>query len=223
MLMTKKELIEGYKGIPTANICDAMDQLGLPLGVISELLPISATQKQAVGFAVTLKQMERHQAAEGKSLATHSQVVDDEISYGDILVIDNNGRRDVCTGGALLARRAKMRGASGYVINGCLRDIREIVELDFPVHLVGANPVKSVPHLQTVGVNIPVEIHGVQINPGDLIITDDTGIVVVPIIYAEKVLEKAKEIHAKEIQLDKLVASGMSFAEAAVKAKFQRE
>ena len=220
MSINRRELIEGYMRVPTGNICDSMDELGLPLGVICELNPISATQKQSVGFAVTMKQMERHQIAEGKRLATHSKVIDNEIIYGDMLVIDVNGRKDVCSGGAMLARRAKMRGASGFVINGCLRDIREIVEMDFPVHLLGASPVRSYPHLQTIGINIPVEINGVQITPGDLIVTDETGIVVVPPIYAEEILKKALEINAKEMQLINLISDGMSFADAKAKVKF---
>lgn len=219
MSMTKKELIENYSKIPTGNICDAMDQLKLPMGVISGLNPISYNQKRAVGFAVTIKQMERHQAAEGKNLATHSKVIDEELSYGDMLVIDVNGRRDVCSGGEILAKLAKMKGVSGFIVNGCLRDKQGIVDLDFPVHLIGTSPVKSAPHLQTVGVNIPVEINGVQIIPGDLIVADDTGIVVVPQNFIEDVLKKALEIQEKETKFIELISSGMSFADTIAKIK----
>ena len=217
--MDRSEVIEGYMKVPTGNICDAMDQLGIPIGVILGLNPISPTQKRAVGYALTIKQMERHQTAEGKGLAKHSKVIDDEISYGDMLVIDVNGRKDVCTGGSILAKRAKLRGASGYVINGCLRDVREIAEMDFPVHLVGSTPVKSSPHLQTIGINIPIEINGVQIIPGDLIVTDDTGIVVIPERYIERVLKIALEINEKENQINKMISDGISFADAVSKTR----
>lgn len=217
--LSRKELIEGYLRVPTANVCDAMAQLDLPVRVIEGLHPVSPTQRPAVGFAVTVKQMQRHQAAEGKGLATHSKVIDTQLQYGDMLVIDVGGRTDVCTGGALLARRAQQRGASGYLINGCLRDVREIAALDFPVHLVGASPVKSSPALQTVGINIPVEINGVQILPGDLVMSDDTGVIVVPAQVAEQVLERALAINAKEAALEEMLIVGKTFAEAAAAVK----
>lgn len=215
MAIGREALIEAFLKVPTGNVCDAMIQLSVPLGVIQGLHELDPNQKRAVGFAVTVKQMERHQAAEGKNLATHSRVIDMQLEYGDLLVLDVGGRTDVCSGGALLARRAKMQGASGFIVNGCLRDIREIRKLDFPVHLLGGSPIKSSVHLQTVGIDIPVEIGGVQVNPGDVIITDDTGIVVLPAQYAEAVLAKALEINSKEVTLEALISEGKSFTEAA--------
>lgn len=215
MPISREKLIEGFLKVPTGNVCDAMVQLGVPLGVIQGLHALDPNQRQAVGVAVTVKQMERHQTAEAKNLATHSKVIDGQLEYGDFLVLDVGGRTDVCSGGALLARRAKMQGASGFIVNGCLRDIREIGKLDFPVHLLAGSPIKSSLHLQTVGVNIPVEVRGVQINPGDVIITDDTGIVVLPAQSAESVLAKALEINSKEVALESLISEGKSFAEAA--------
>lgn len=213
--MEKRILLKEYENISTSNVADAMAQLGIPCGVLdANLHPLSLTQRRAAGIAVTVKQMVRSQLAEGASLAKHSKIIDEVLNPGDLMVIDVGGRTDVCTGGFLLALRAKTRGAAGYVINGCLRDIREIAELDFPVHLIGCSPTKSAPMLQTVGINIPLEIGGVQINPGDLVLTDDTGIVVIPMVHAEAVLSKAKEINAKENHLQQLLEQGLSFSEA---------
>ena len=158
--------------------------------------------------------MTRAQSAEGAALAKHAQVIGEMLGEGDMLVIDADGRTDVCTGGALLALCAKLRGASGWVINGALRDIEEIRALDFPVHLKGGSPVKSAPLLQTVGVNVPVEFGGVQICPGDLILTDETGIVVIPAAHAEAVLEKAQSIGRIEAQTEQLLRAGRTFAQA---------
>ncbi len=212
--MNHEQLLEAYRQIPTSNVCDAMQILGIPSGVVVGLRPLSLDQRRAAGFARTIKQMHRKQSAEGKSLARHSKVIDEGLNPGDMLVIDVGGRTDVCTGGGMLALRAKIRGAVGYVINGCLRDLKEIIDLDFPVHLIGGSPVKSSPALETVGVDIPVEIGGVQINPGDLVLTDDTGIVVIPVAVAEAVLKKAQEIQEAEDRLAAMVRSGKSFAEA---------
>ena len=215
MSISRKDLINGFLGLPTGNVCDAMVKLNMPLKVVYGLHQLSSEQSRSVGLAVTVKQMEKYQSGTTTNLATHSRVIDTQLQYGDLLVLDVGGRTDVCSGGSLLVRRAKEQGASGFIVNGCLRDLREIQTLDFPVHLLGGSPIKSSLHLQTVGVNIPVEIGGVQINPGDVIIADDTGIVVFPEEYAEAILKKAMEIHDKETRLENFIKEGKSFAEAA--------
>lgn len=208
------ELVEAFKKISTSNISDAMDKLGVRRGVIHGLKPLSMQQPRTAGVAVTIKQMQRHQEAEGAKLAKHAEVIDELSSPGDVLVFDVGGRFDICTGGALLALRAKMRGVSGYIVNGCIRDAREIIEFDFPVHCCGTSPVKSAPELETVGINIPVQIGEVQIKPGDIIVADDSGIVVVPILKANGVLKEATEIVKKEEKYAELVRAGKSIKEA---------
>lgn len=216
----EKELIEGYKKLITGNFCDAMVRFGLPLGVIYGLYPISANQKMAVGFAATLKQMERHQSEKEENLTAHTKFISEDLSEGGMFVMDIGGRRDICSAGDILARIAKIKGVAGFIVNGCVRDVGGIVELGFPVHAIGTTPEKSAPHLRTIGVNITVEINGVQIRPGDLIVADQTGVVVIPRMYAEKVLEKALEIHSKEAQMINMISKGTSLADAAAKVGF---
>lgn len=213
--MDRMELIRAFEQVPSGNAADALVQLGLCAAVPDAgLHPVGIPQKRAAGYAVTVKQMTRSGNAEGSSLARHAAVIDEQLGEGDMLVIDAGGRTDVCTGGALLALCAKLRGASGWVINGALRDVEEIRKLDFPVHLKGGSPVKSAPLLQTVGVNIPVEIGGVQICPGDIVLTDETGIVVIPPAHAEAVLQKALDIGRREAETERLLREGKSFSEA---------
>ena len=212
--MDRLELIRAFEEIPTSNAADALAQMGLPGCVVNaDLHPIASPQRRAAGFAVTVRQMSRSQNAENAAPARHGQVIDEQLGEGDMLVIDAGGRTDACTGGGLMALRAKIRGASGWVVNGALRDIEDIREMDLPVHLKGSSPARSAP-LQTVGVNIPVEIGGVTIFPGDLVLTDETGIVVIPPAKAEAVLQKAREIGRAEAEAERLLRAGLSFAEA---------
>lgn len=210
----RARLAAAFRVIPTANLCDAMQQLGLGSGVVHGLSPISALQPRAAGFAITVRQAPRHHAEQERHLTTHAQLIDEQLGPDDMLVIDVGGRRDVCTGGAILALRAQVRGAAGFVINGCLRDVREIAASGFPVHLAGSSPVKSSPALQTVGINEPVAIGGAQIRPGDLVVTDDTGIITIAIEVAEQVLVRARQIEAKEAVAIQLIKEGVAFAEA---------
>ncbi len=205
---TKKKLVEGFTGIGTGLVCDAMVLLGLPVRVVTGLHQMDEHQKPYAGFAVTLKQMERHQSETGYNLTRHGEVIDGMLEYGDVLVMDVNGRDDVCTSGGICATRAQARGCVGYVVNGCLRDIEEIAAIDFPVYYKGSHPVKSSPELQTVAINEPVEINKVQIRPGDMIVADRTGIVVFPADCAEKLLAKTQELKEYEDGVMESVKAG---------------
>ena len=213
--MDRIELIRAFEKVPSGNAADALAELGLPDGFVDAgLYPLAPSQRRAAGFAVTVKQVSRSQDPEKAGPARHGQVIDEFLREGSMLVIDAGGRTDVCTGGGLMALRSKLLGASGWVINGAVRDAEEIRALDFPVHLKGTSPVKSVPRLQTAGVNVPVGIGGVQICPGDLVLADETGIVVIPPEQAEAVLAKALEIGRKEEEAERLLLAGKSFMQA---------
>lgn len=206
--------IEEYKKYPTGNVSDAMDNLGIRRGVVLGVQPLDRKQPKAAGFALTIQQMRRKMAYNGKNLARQGGIIDSETQEGDILVIEMGGILDVCTGGALLAMRAQMRGVNGELTNGCLRDADEIVELGFPVYCAGTIPVKSARDVETIGVNVPVMIGGVQICPGDLILMDSTGVVCVPHDYLEDVLTETRKIHAREEKMEALIRAGHSIKEA---------
>ena len=207
--INKMELIAQLQKIPTGNISDAMDKLKVPRGVITGLQPLSLHQPRTAGFALTIKQMPRHQAAENGKLTAHLEAIDDLSMPGDVIVFDVGGRLDVCTCGALLALRAQIRGVSGFVVNGCVRDVKEIVDLQFPVHCCGASPVKSAPALQTVGINLPVQINEVQIRKGDIIVADDSGVIALPFERTHEVLHEASAISKREERYAALLRKGM--------------
>lgn len=164
--------IENYKKFPTANISDAMDNLGLRSGVVLGLHALDVYQPRTAGFAKTIRQMRRKTAFDGKALTKQASIIDTQTEYGDLLVIEATGLTDIATGGAMLATRAQMRGVMGELTNGSLRDIDEIADLKFPVYLGSTSPVKSARFMETVDTDVPVFIGGVQICPEDLILMD---------------------------------------------------
>ena len=135
--------IENYKKFPTANISDAMDNLGLRSGVVLGLHALDVYQPRTAGFAKTIRQMRRKTAFDGKALTKQASIIDTQTEYGDLLVIEATGLTDIATGGAMLATRAQMRGVMGELTNGSLRDIDEIADLKFPVYLGSTSPVKA--------------------------------------------------------------------------------
>lgn len=213
-LEEKKRWIEEYKKYPTGNVSDAMDNLGIRRGAILGVHALDSKQPKAAGFALTIQQMRRRTVYDGKNLACQGGIIDTETVEGDMLVIDMGGAMDVCTGGALLALRAQLRGVSGELTNGCLRDADEIAELGFPVYCAGTVPVKSAKDVETAGVNVPVMIGGVQVCPGDMILMDRTGAVCIPAEKLHEVLAETEKISVREQKMETLIREGHSIAEA---------
>ena len=217
--MDRIKLLEALRSLPTGNIADAMANLGLPCGVMVSPPPaIDLRQPRMAGYAYTLVQMARHQAETEKSLVRHPEVIDSLAQPGDVVVMDVGGRLDVCSGGAMYALRAQMRGLAGFLVEGYLRDLSEIAALGFPTFCRGGCPTKSAPSLQTVAVDVPVRIGGVQVRPGDVIVGDDTGVVVFPAASAEAVLVEAQRIQRLEERVEKYIREGLSVAESRKRA-----
>lgn len=212
--MDRTELREAFAAISTGDIADAMVSAGVLPKTIVGLHAVNPNQKPAAGYARTLKQMVRSNARKDYALAKHGPFIDNVIGPEDVLVIDVDGRLDVCSGGALLVARAKYKGVQGFIVNGCLRDIDDIEKIDIPVYLKAGCPVKSSPLLETVGTDIPVQIGETQVCPGDLIVMDKTGIIVIPIEDAERILEIAQRIQQREDKRMDYVVNGGTVAES---------
>jgi len=212
--MDKEKLRSEFAKISTGDIADAMVAVGILPRTIVGLHPVRADQKETAGYAVTIKQMVRSVNRTEESLAMHGNVIDTMLKAGDVLVVDVGGRMDVCTGGALLALRAQNIGAQGFVVNGCMRDLDDIAEEGFPVYLRGGCPIKSSPMLETVGINIPIQIGDTQVCPGDLVVMDPTGIIIVPIDRAEEICEMALKIQKREDDRMQYVKYGGTVAQA---------
>ena len=212
--MEKDEYIKAYQQLPTGNIADAMAKLGIPCGtMVNGPKPLSIFQPRMAGFARTVIQMPRHQSKKEKKLVKHLEVINSVAEAGDVIVINVFNRQDVCTGGGMGALRAKQRGISGILVNGCYRDLRDVAEMEYPLFCNGGCPNKSVPMLETVDVDKPTVIGGVQIRPGDFIVGDDTGIVVLPPEYLDMVLPVAQRINRIETYMQEYILSGIDYGD----------
>ena len=100
--------------------------------------------------------------------------------------------------GNLMGTTATVRGMAGMVLDGAIRDIWDIRRMGLTVYARSATPATAVGHYATVAKNVPVECAGVTVRPGDIIVGDEDGVVVVPQERAEEVLKKAKEIDDRE-------------------------
>jgi 4-hydroxy-4-methyl-2-oxoglutarate aldolase len=184
----------------TGPVSDAMELLGLPRSVITDWRYVSSEPSRAiVGPAYTLRQGAKGAHVPHDENLTRQREASSKLAQpGDVIVIDVNGRTDVCTWGENQAMAAHSRGVAGLVAYGAVRDSEGIRRTGFPVLCRGFSPVTSRWDLVTVAMNEPVTIAGVQINPGDVIYGDADGVLVIPRDRAIEVFDKAASVHGGE-------------------------
>jgi len=201
-----KEMIEGFRELDVPTVSDAMDKLKLQGGLlgIKPVLPDTYICGQA--FTV-------HYMPCGTEKGTVGDFIDD-IEAGEVAVLDNGGR-DYCTvWGDIMSVYASQKGIAGTVIDGVCRDINIIREIQYPIYTKGTYMVTGKDRVYADSINEPVCVSGVQVVPGDLVLGDNTGVIVVPRIHAEEVLTTARRIAEVEDVIMGYVKSGMDLKEA---------
>ncbi|HHV65486.1 MAG TPA: RraA family protein [Peptococcaceae bacterium] len=194
-----QDLINNYDSV-TCAVSDCMERFN---AMSSDLKPLFDGIR-LVGTAVTVKTLASDLAAAFKAI--------DLCRPGDIIVIDSHGSKNTAFWGENMTMSAMNRGAVGAVIDGACRDVEEIRKLRFPVLSTGIVP--NVASVSGYGhVNVPIQCCGVPVNPGDIIIIDGNGVVVVPKEEAALVLQKAKDLLAKEYIIQEKIKSGATIGE----------
>jgi len=178
------ELVRAFSALPTSTISDAMGRHGALDATIRPLYEGIAM----AGAALTVL------CFPGDNLMTHRAL--EMVRPGDVLVIDDGDHGTGCFGhrSAMLARG---RGGVGAVMSGSTRDVRDLRGDRFPVFCRGASP--RAPQKNTPGsINVPVHVGGIVIHPGDIVVGDDDGVVVVPLAMAADILARAVQRDARE-------------------------
>lgn len=117
----------------------------------------------------------------------------DSLKQNDVLVSTTNGSTRICFWGELLSTAARARGARGAIIDGFIRDARQILEMRFPVFTTGLSPVDSNGRGEVIAYDVPIDCGGVTVNPGDIVFGDADGIVVIPHVAETAVIQAALE------------------------------
>lgn len=175
--MTKVEV--SFQHLPTTAISDAT---GGHTNLYSAIKPLADHFKIA-GRAVTVRLPDGENGAVLEAIRAANE--------GDILVIDAKGNTNRAVAGDFVISLAKGIGVQGFVVDGVIRDIAAIRQLDFPVFALGTTVAAG--NKNGGGeVNVPIAVGGVTVHPGDYIIGDVDGVIVVPQQDAEKVIEAAE-------------------------------
>lgn len=201
-----KTIIDRLRKLDTTSVSDAMDKLGAECCVYG-VKPIQRGLK-ICGRAFTVHYVPCETAG-----GTVGDFLDD-VAPGQVVVIDNGGR-DTCTvWGDIMAKTASLRGIEGTVIDGVCRDVPAVLECGYPIFSKGYYMRTGKDRVRVDGVNVPVRLSDQTVRPGDIILGDDTGIVVIPQELAEQAAEIAETIEKTEAHIVELVSGGMSLKEA---------
>jgi len=209
MIAKKKlapEIIEQFKKLDTPSITDAMDRLGLTGGLLGIKAVVRGTKLCGQAFTV-------HYTACGEVRGTVGDFLDD-VQIGEVIVIDNGGRLHCTVWGDIMSYFCSTRGIAGTIIDGVCRDVPTIDELRYPIFTKDTYMVTGKDRVYVDGVNVPVTISNVQVVPGDLMVADDSGAIIIPFSQVEKVLEIALEIEAKEQFIRDELKKGSSLKKA---------
>ena len=200
------EMVEAFRLLDTCCLSDAMDRLGIPCGLLG-IKPVNP-DSALCGRAFTVRYV--------PCGTVHGTVGDclDDVKPGEVVVIDNGGRTYATVWGDLMSITATRMGVGGTVIDGVCRDIPTIHKLGYNIFSKGCYMVTGKDRVEVDAINVPVSVSGVRVAPGDLMVGDATGVVVVPQERAAQVLEVANEIAAKEAKIEENVAKGMTLRQA---------
>lgn len=193
--MPDPEIMEQFKSIPASNTADVMAR---NCAMNPRIKLVSSPKAQMmVGPAFTVK------ARAGDNLALHAAL--NFCNEGDVLVVSNEeDDTRALMGEIMMAWLRYTKKVAGIVLDGPIRDIDEIGKWDFPVYCTGTTP--GGPYKDGPGeVNVPIACGGVSVNPGDIILADPDGVIVIPRKDAAQVLKDAQEFQAADEK--KLIAA----------------
>jgi regulator of RNase E activity RraA len=194
----------------TPVVADVLDRLGYREQALrADIRPLFSGAR-AAGMARTVRTIPAPEFSPVEPYKGEMAAVDD-LRPGDVMVVSE------CHWsfwGELLSTAARHRGCRGVVIDGYTRDTRAIIAMGFPVFCRGIHPADSLGRLDVVEHDVLIDCGGVLVQPGDLILADDDGVVVVPQGIAEQVLTAAEAKVRGENLVRKALAEGMSVTEA---------
>lgn len=174
----EQSLLERYKDVATPLLSDNMNRLH---GMSSALRPYHKSGK-LIGPAFTVK------TRPGDNLMVHKAI--DLAAPGDVVVVDAGGEKSQAIIGEIMMHLAMRKGIAGFLIDGCIRDSVSFYIHNFPCYAVGVT--HRGPYKEGPGeINVPVTVGKQTIQPGDIIVGDEDGVISVPLSDAEYILDLA--------------------------------
>lgn len=204
------ERIERLAKLYTPVVADVLDRLGYRNQAMRpDIRPLSPLAR-AAGYALTVQTVPARELAPAEPYKGELAAVD-ALRPFDVMLVSSC---DWSFWGELLSTAARHRGSCGIIIDGYTRDTAAITEIGFPTFCRGIHPADSLGRLDVAAHNVPIQCGGVAVDPGDLVLADADGIVVIPRAVAVQAIELAEEKVRGENLVRAKLAEGMSATEA---------
>ena len=173
-----KKLVESFRQFESPDISDQLNRL---YALVPEIHCLTGSRHTLVGPVCTVK------AYPGDNLMVHKAL--DIARPGDVIVVDARASATNAVLGGLISLKAKTRKIAGFIVDGFIRDLPEILPLNFPVFARGATPIGPL-HRGPGEINYPICCGGVVVNAGDIVVADQAGVAVVPLEHAPEILAR---------------------------------
>lgn len=184
---------EGYAALSTAEVSDALDKLGLPGSALGIGAVGAATRLLGRAYTVRYAPVDLEPGTVGDYI--------DDVPAGSVVVLDNQGRTDCTVWGGILTEVAARMGVAGTVINGVCRDASAAAQFAYPIFSRGRFMRTGKDRVQVAEVNGAVSLGDVRVRPGDILVGDGDGIVVVPQAREDEVLAIALRTRDLELRI----------------------
>jgi 4-hydroxy-4-methyl-2-oxoglutarate aldolase len=205
------ELLQGFLALEdlTGTTSDALDRCGIAATVPGSTLRTTDSRARIAGQALTV--LNRRLDVLSKVSKLGEIEAHNLAQPGDVLVIQ--GVAGISSMGGVSASVGKRQGEAGAIVDGAVRDIDHSRRIGYPVWSTGVSPITGKWRIETVAVNQPVRIAGIEVRPGDLVVADECGVCFVPHGRAEEVLAVARRLAQSEEERLAKLAEGMPLAQ----------
>lgn len=204
-MSTPDALLARLAALDSCACSDAMDRLGLA-GVAHGLRSLTVARR-VTGRVITVALGPAGSATAGGGRHLGTAAIE-AAQPGDVIVVAAGGRVDAAGWGGVLSLAATMRGVRGVIVDGACRDVDDAATLGLPVYALAAVPATARGRQAEIGWNTPVQVAGIAVVPGDLVVADGSGVVFVPAGRAADVIAAAEQIAAKEAAMARRLRAG---------------
>jgi regulator of RNase E activity RraA len=195
------EVLRQLDQVSTATISSQLNKRGYDGMFMNGVMPLRPEMRMS-GQAFTLRYIPSRKDLEGDgvydNLVNKQRIAVESVGPGDVLVIDARGDTRAASLGNILCTRIMKRGAAGVVTDGAFRDAPAFRRIDLPTYARGQNPNISFTVHHPVDIGLPIACGGVAVVPGDVIVGDAEGVIVIPLALAAEVARDALEQERRE-------------------------
>ena len=205
------KILAGFRelGDLTGTTSDALDECDIAGAVPASLLKPTTPGARIVGQAITVLNRlvsERRKVSGLADIEAHNLA-----EPGDVLVVQ--GVPNISSMGGISASIGKRQGETGAIVDGAVRDVDHSRAIGYPIWSSSVSPITGKWRIETMAVNDPVHIAGIEVRPGDLVIADECGVCFVPYTRAAEVLAVAQRLATSEARRLQALRDGMTLAE----------